>query len=187
MGGKYEEDIAVAVEAYNYGVERLGKEAADQIIFDNTRHILDTLFNVGVVDNPYVSEAVAASVPNNEEHTAMAREALLKSIVMLKNTDNSVIKPAGDEKLTVYIPYKYSPATTSRRGTTPASFAPSMDIDVASQYFNVITDTIGTPSGEGNTYLPAVFSIICLCSAMTFFAVSLIIWRAPHTQPDFFQ
>ena len=49
----------------------------------------------------------------------MAREALLKSIVMLKNTDNSVIKPAGDEKLTVYIPYKYSPATTSRRGTTP--------------------------------------------------------------------
>ena len=69
MGGKYEEDIAVAVEAYNYGVERLGKEAADQIIFDSTRHILDTLFNVGVVDNPYVSEAVAASVPNNEEHT----------------------------------------------------------------------------------------------------------------------
>lgn len=154
MGGKYEEDIAVAVEAYNYGVERLGKEAADQIIFDSTRHILDTLFNVGVVDNPYVSEAVAASVPNNEEHTAMAREALLKSIVMLKNTDNSVIKPAGDEKLTVYIPYKYSPATTSRRGTTPASFAPSMDIAVASQYFNVITDTVGTPSGEGNTYLP---------------------------------
>lgn len=128
--------------------------AADQIIFDNTRHILDTLFNVGVVDNPYVSEAVAASVPNNEEHTAMAREALLKSIVMLKNTDNSVIKPAGDEKLTVYIPYKYSPATTTRRGITPASFAPSMDIDVASQYFNVITDTLGTPSGEGNTYLP---------------------------------
>ena len=84
----------------------------------------------------------------------MAREALLKSIVMLKNTDNSVIKPAGDEKLTVYIPYKYSPATTSRRGTTPASFAPSMDIAVASQYFNVITDTVGTPSGEGNTYLP---------------------------------
>lgn len=154
MGGKYEEDIAVAVEAYNYGVERLGKEAADQIIFDSTRHILDTLFNVGVVDNPYVSEAVAASVPNNEEHTAMAREALLKSIVMLKNTDNSVIKPAGDEKLIVYIPYKYSPATTSRRGTTPASFAPSMDIAVASQYFNVITDTVGTPSGEGNTYLP---------------------------------
>lgn len=93
-------------------------------------------------------------MPNNEEHTAMAREALLKSIVMLKNTDNSVIKPAGDEKLTVYIPYKYSPATTSRRGTTPASFAPSMDIAVASQYFNVITDTVGTPSGEGNTYLP---------------------------------
>lgn len=152
MGGKYADDIAVAVEAYNYGVERLGQEAADQVIFDGTRHILDTLFNVGVVDHPYLSEETVATVPNNAEHQAMAREALLKSIVMLKNND--VIKAAGSEKLTVYIPYKYTPATESRRGTTPASLSPSMDINVASKYFNVITDTVGAPSGPDSTYLP---------------------------------
>ena len=153
MGGKYADDIAVAMEAYNYGVERLGKEAADQIIFDNTRHILDTLFNVGVVDNPYVSQEKAASVPNNAEHTAMAFDALIKSIVMLKNSNN-VIKAAGEEKLTVYIPYKYVPAQQSRRGTTPASFAPTMDVELAAKYFNVITDTLGKPTGPDSTFLP---------------------------------
>jgi len=152
MGGNYADDIAVAVEAYNYGVERLGKEAADQIIFDGTRHILDTLFNVGVVDQPYTSVETVKTVVNSEEHNAEARDALLKSIVMLKNND--LIKPAGEEKLTVYIPYKYTPASTSRRGTTPASVGPCMDIQVAQEYFNVITDKPGTPSGEGGTYLP---------------------------------
>lgn len=153
MGGKYADDIPVAMEAYAFGVERLGQEAADQIMFDSTRHILDCLFNVGVVDNPYLSKEIVETVPNNAEHTAMARDALIKSIVMLKNTGN-VIKPAGEEKLTVYIPYKYTPERSNRGRVTPASFAPCMDIDVASQYFNVITDTLAKPSGPDSTFLP---------------------------------
>lgn len=153
MGGKYADDIPVAVEAYNFGVSRLGQEAADQIMFDSTRHILDCLFNVGVVDHPYLSVETVATVPNNAEHTAMARDALIKSIVMLKNS-NGVIKPAAEEKMTVYIPYKYTPSTTNRGRTVPASYNPCMDLDVAAQYFNVITDTLGKPTGPDNTYLP---------------------------------
>ena len=145
-------DVPRAMAAYELGVERYGQETMDQVMFDGTRHILDTLFNVGVVDNPYLNVATVASVPNNPEHQAAAFEAKLKSIVMLKN--NGLIKPAGDEKLTVYIPFKYTPETQTRRGTTPASFAPCMDTNVASKYFNVVTDKLGKPSGEGNTYLP---------------------------------
>ena len=104
------------------------------------------------MDQPYTSVETVKTVVNSEEHNAEARDALLKSIVMLKNND--LIKPAGEEKLTVYIPYKYTPASTSRRGTTPASVGPCMDIQVAQEYFNVITDKPGTPSGEGGTYLP---------------------------------
>lgn len=152
MGGKYEEDIAVAVEAYNFGVQELGQEAADQIVFDGTRRILDTLFNVGVVDHPYTSVAIVNAVVNSDEHHEMARDALIKSIVMLKNND--LIRPAGEEKLTVYIPYKYTPATSNRGRTVPASIGPCMDIATAQRYFNVITDKPGAPSGPDNTYLP---------------------------------
>ena len=152
LGGKYQEDIDTAMEAYNLGVSELGQEGMDQIMSDSTRHILDTLFNVGVVDHPYLSVDTCASVPNNAEHAAAAREALLKSIVMLKNDD--VIKAAGSEKKTVYIPYKYTPAKTSRGGTTPASVGPCMDVELAMQYFNVVTDKPGTPSGPDGTYLP---------------------------------
>ncbi len=152
MGGKYADDIAVAMEAYAFGVEEVGREAADQIMFDGTRRILDTLFNVGVVDHPYTSVANVEAVVNCDAHHEMAREALLKSIVMLKN--NGQIKAAGEEKLTVYIPYKYTPETQSRRGTVPASFAPCMDLKTAQQYFNVVTDKLGTPTGPDNTYLP---------------------------------
>ena len=43
------------MEAYNIGVEKYGQEEMDQIMVDSTRHILQTLFNVGIVDNPYLS------------------------------------------------------------------------------------------------------------------------------------
>jgi len=152
LGGKYQEDIDVAMEAYKLGVADLGQEGMDSLMTNSTRHILDTLFNVGVVDHPYLSVETVATVPNNAEHAAMAREALLKSIVMLKNND--VIKPAAEEKLTVYIPYKYTPATSNRGRTVPASVAPCMDIQTAAKYFNVVTDKPGTPSGEDGGYLP---------------------------------
>jgi len=152
MGGKFADDITVAMEAYQYGVDTLGQEAADKIVNDGTRRILYTLFNVGVVDNPYTSVEEVKSVVLCAEHGEEARDALLKSIVMLKNND--LIKPAGEEKLTVYIPYKYTPETSNRSRTVPAGFAPTMDLQLAQKYFNVITDKIGTPSGEGGTYLP---------------------------------
>lgn len=152
LGGKYQEDIDLAMEAYDLGVAELGQDGMDQILFDGTRHILDTLFNVGVVDHPYLSVETVASVPNNAEHAALARDALLKSIVMLKN-DNNVIQAAGSEKKTVYIPYKYTAARSSRGSTIPASVGPCMDIETAMQYFNVVTDKPGTPSGPDGTYL----------------------------------
>lgn len=152
LGGNYQEDVDLAMEVYNLGVADLGQEGMDEIMTNSTRHILDTLFNVGVVDHPYLSVETTASVPNNAEHNAEAREALLKSIVMLKNND--VIKPATGEKLTVYIPYKYTAATSNRGREVPASISPCMDIETAMKYFNVVTDKPGTPSGEGGTYLP---------------------------------
>lgn len=145
--GNFEDAMANSAEAYELGVAEMGQEEMDQLMADTTRRILKTLFNVGVVDNPYLEVATASSVPNNTEHTALAFEAQMKSVVMLKNSEGLISESTG-EKPTVYIPWKFTPATTSRRGTTPASWTPSIDIQVALQYFNVVTDTIGTPTGE---------------------------------------
>ncbi len=149
LGGKREEDVATAVAAYNLGVEEYGQEEMDKVLADSTRRILKTLFNVGIVDQPYLDLETAKSVPNNEEHAAAAFEAQVKSVVMLKNTDN-LIKAADGEKPTVYIPFKYTPAVQGWRGTTPASVGPCMDLATARKYFNVVTDKAGAPSGPAD-------------------------------------
>lgn len=149
LGSGREADIEKAVNAYNLGVEEYGQEEMDKVLADSTRRILKTLFNVGVVDQPYLDLATASAIPNSADHVAAAFEAQVKSVVMLKNTDG-MIKAAGDEKQTVYIPWEYVPATTSRGKTIAATWQPTVDIQTARQYFNVVTDKIGTPTGAAD-------------------------------------
>ena len=63
-------------------------------------------------------------------------------------------KAEGAEKQTVYIPYIFSPATegNSSMPGTPASWGPSTDIAAASKYYNVVTDSVGDPTGPDGTY-----------------------------------
>ncbi len=149
LGGGYQADIDTAMEAYAIGVKKFGQDGMDKIMIDSTRRALKTLFNVGVVDNPYLTLEAASTIPNNAEHAAAAFDAQVKSIVMLKNSDNT-LKAATEEKLTVYIPWKYVPATESRGRITPASLASSFDLQTAMKYFNVVTDKAGQPSGPND-------------------------------------
>ena len=148
-------DVPRALEAYELGVERYGQEEMDKVLKDSTVRTLATLFNVGVVDNPYLDVATAKSVPNNPEHQAAAFDAQKRSVVMLKNSED-LIKAAG-EKQTVYIPYEYTPSVTSRGGTTPASVGPGMNVQTAMKYFNVVTDQPGAPSGPAGDDGKATF------------------------------
>ena len=148
-------DVDKAMEAYAIGVERLGQEAMDTIMKESTRRILKTMFNVNKIDNPYLDLETASTVPKNAENAALAFDAMTKSIVMVKNSNN-LIKPATEEKLTVYIPWKFIPATKSFRGTTPASVAPVFNLQEAMKYFNVVSDKQGTPSGKDADGKPAL-------------------------------
>lgn len=149
FGRTPDSDIAIAVEAYNVGVEKYGKEIMDKYMVDSTRHIVQVLFNVGVVDNPYLSLEESKATVNKAEYAAAGVEAQKKSIVMVKNTDG-LIKAAGEEKKTVYIPMVYKPESQGRNGVTPASWAACIDVKTASQYFNVVTDKIGPKTGTGS-------------------------------------
>ncbi|MFZ2340651.1 MAG: hypothetical protein WAW07_13130 [Bacteroidales bacterium] len=73
------------MEAYKLGVEKHGEEAMNEIMRHSTERILRTHFNIGIVDNPYLSLETAEKVPNNAKHNAAGYKAMLKSVVMLKN------------------------------------------------------------------------------------------------------
>jgi beta-glucosidase len=143
------------MEAYELGVKKLGEEAMKEMVKHSTERILRTHFNIGIVDNPYLSIEKAETVPNNPEHNARGYQAILKSIVMVKNSGGIIHQAsAGAEKPTVYIPMVYTEATTGR-GASPASAKPAFSLEAAGEYFNVITDVLasrltGPRDNEGN-------------------------------------
>jgi beta-glucosidase len=151
-------DIDLAMEAYKLGVKKLGKEAMDNLLKHSTERILRTHFNVGIVDNPYLSIGKAETVPNNAEHNARGYQAMLRSIVMLKNSGGIIHRaPAGAGKLTVYIPRVYLAATPGRQAG-PATANPAFSLKAAGDYFDVVTDALagkytGPADEKGNPTL----------------------------------
>lgn len=79
---------------------------------------------------------------NNAEHNSRGYQAMLKSVVMVKNSGGIINKaPSGTDKKTVYIPRVYAAATTGRQ-TSPATANPAFSLEAASEYFNVVTDAL---------------------------------------------
>lgn len=150
--------VDLAMEAYKLGTKRLGETRMNEIMRKSTERILRTHFNVGIVDNPYLSIEVAETVPNSKEHNAAGYRAMLKTVVMLKNKGGIIHKAeSGAAKPTVYIPMVYTPAT-SGRGASPATAKPVFDPAVAAEYFTVMTDALaseltGPPDEKGNRTL----------------------------------
>lgn len=173
-GRSGQEDINLAMEAYKLGVKKHGEEAMNELIRHSTERILRTHFNVGIVDNPYLSTEKAETVPNNAEHNARGYQALLRSVVMLKNSNGIIHRAkAGAPKMTVYIPRVYQSASAGRQ-PVPASANPAFNLETARKYFNVITDSIpgkltgpadekGNPTLSPNDIIRASAALIAKC------------------------
>ena len=54
------------------------------------RRVLKQKFELGLFENPYTDATLADRVTNTQESKALAREAARQSLVLLKNTDNSL-------------------------------------------------------------------------------------------------
>ena len=67
---------------------------------------------------------------------------------MLKNAGGIISDGGMGDKPKVYIPQKFIPTFTNHMGTKPSSVEPAVDLDLAAQYFEVVTDTVGDPTGE---------------------------------------
>ena len=148
-------DVESPVAAYALLCEQLGEEEAIRIYRDRAVDFFVSQINCGLFDNPYIDYDTAQEYGyNSVQFTNEAEAEHVKTIIMLKNEGNVIAPKAEGEKKTVYIPYTYTAATegNSSQEGTPASWGPSADIAVVSKYYNVVTDSVGDPTGPDGTY-----------------------------------
>ena len=152
LGGYSDVDNAIA--AYDILVERDGQEAADEIMRKATYRYVDTMMNLEMFDQPYSDSAYADSIVFSDSAKEYGLETQRQSVVMIKNDGTISADGAASEKPTVYIPYVYNTGFSAswmqgiNEGTP--SWTPGMDLDIMGQYFNVVTDTLGDPTGEAD-------------------------------------
>lgn len=146
-------DLDAAAEGFELVQDELGDDEALEILRNAAYHFLLTQFQCSLYENPYVELENALAVNYNDETDAFSLKMQEKSIIMLKNSGNTVHQAESDaEKLTVYVPYVFSAGSpdymASSGAATAAGWNPAMDLETVARYYNVVTDTVGEPSGE---------------------------------------
>ena len=144
-------DLDAAADGFELVQDELGENEALEILRNAAYHFLLTQFQCGLYENPYVELETAQAVNYNSDTEEFSLAMQEKSVIMLKNNGDTVHQAGEEEEmLTVYVPWKFSAATegNSSAAGNPASWEPAMDLEVVEEYYNVVTDTLGEPSGE---------------------------------------
>ena len=147
-------DIDGAADGYDILADDLGEEEALSVLRNAAYHFILSQMQVGLYENGYVSLAHAQETVWNTQTDAYATELQKKSPILLKNSGNTIAQSDGSKK-TVYVPYAFDKGSeaSSSGDATPPSWEPLFDLIAVGEYFNVVTDTVGEPSGtdeEGN-------------------------------------
>ena len=139
--------IDEALEGYKLLEEKMGEEEALEQIRSAAYQFILQKMNVGLFDNPYISTEKAVSSIWTKETKEFGDMTQQQAVIMLKNNGNT-IKPYDEnaEKLTAYIPYTVSVDGGIWSGYT-YSCIPSVDLEAAAMYYNVVTDQVGEPTG----------------------------------------
>ena len=145
-GGGFEPD-EVGLPVYEQMVSDMGEDEALARVRESARRIFKLMVHVQLFDQPYSDRTLASEIFGSEAAAAFAQEANDKCVIMLKN-DGTVSEAGVGEKPKVYIPQMFTPSSSGFTGVVPASVSPCFDEDVASEYFDVVTDTVGDPTGD---------------------------------------
>ena len=149
IGGDSSPDPA---SGYARLIEDVGADDAESIMRQHAQRVLLDHFLVGVFENGYVDTSLIADLFEGDDETNALLESHLKSIVMLKNKAGVIKKDGFGDKPTIYIPMTYTPTTTSRGVTTPASWGLPFKVEAAPEGVTIVTDTVGDPTGDGGAY-----------------------------------
>ena len=139
-------------EGYSILVENVGQEKADEILSKAAGNYIILMMRLNMFDQPYNDSALADELIASESANAYGLETQQQSVVMIKNDGTIAAADGEGEKPKVYVPYVYSTGFTANWmfGINPGtpSWQPGMDLDTLGKYFDVVTDTLGDPTGE---------------------------------------
>ena len=134
-------DKRPVLEAYAMWVEEFGQESADARFRDSARRLLLNSFRTGLFENPYLDPAASEETVGKPEFMEKGYEAQLKSVVMVKNSDNVLPMKASEGKLKVYVPQRYFPQLVNFFGmVTPERWEDTFAEDLLSKYYEPVTD-----------------------------------------------
>ena len=134
-------DKGPVLEAYAMWVEEFGQESADKRFRDSARRLLMNSFRTGLFENPYLDPAESAEIVGKPEFMEKGYQAQLKSVVMVKNSDNVLPVKATEAKPKVYVPQRYYPQLVNFFGmVTPERWEDTFASDLLCKYYEPVTD-----------------------------------------------
>lgn len=136
FGGNNE--IQPVLDAYQMGVQEHGEEFMRKRFEQSAVRLLLNIFRVGLFENPYLNPEETTKLVGNPDFMKEGYEAQLKSVVMLKNKNNTL--PITERK-TVYIPKILKPAIKDWYGHwTQTTYEYPVNLDLVEKYYNVTDD-----------------------------------------------
>ena len=130
-------DKGPVLEAFKMGYKEFGEKAWKKRIQDSARRLLLPMFETGLFENPYLDPAETKETVGKKEFMQKGYDAQIKSIVMVKNHDNTL--PLKDKKLKVYVPKRYYPSTTNFWGeATKAYWDDPVKAELIKKYYTVV-------------------------------------------------
>lgn len=123
------------LDAYQIGMKEHGEVFMRERFEISAKRLLRNMFQTGLFENSYVDSIKSQELVGNPEFMQAGYEAQLKSIVMLKNKENTLpIK----ERLTVYIPKRRLKESVDWFGNRiPAHEIFPVDKTIIEKYYNI--------------------------------------------------
>jgi len=144
-------DKGPVLEAYALGVKEHGEEPMRKRFEESAVRLLKNIFRVGLFENPYLDIEKTKNTVGNAEFMKDGYNAQLHSVIMLKNSSNSLPLK---KQLKVYIPKRFTPAGRDWFGReTPESWADPVNVSMVSRYFEIVEQP-----GEAD------FALVCIAS-----------------------
>ena len=129
-------DINPVLEAFEMGSKEYDESAMRKRYEESAIRLLTNMFRTGLFENPYLDVEKTTQIVGNSEFMKTGFEAQLRSIVLLKNSQNTL--PVKTKKK-VYVPQRYIAPITNWWGITsePKTIDP-YNLEVVSKYFELV-------------------------------------------------
>ena len=131
-------DIKPVLEAYQMGVKEHGEAYMHKRFEQSAVRLLLNIFRVGLFENPYLDPNESKLIVGKPEFMKAGYEAQLKSIVLIKNSNNTLPIVKGK---TVYIPKRITPAGINFFGQpSPEKIEYPVNLELIKRYYTVTED-----------------------------------------------